>query len=124
VIMANANVARVLFDEIKESVARSYEWPGYPIEPQLEAQPISRNLLERVRGKYQLCLETTAALVTRDGRLFLEIVDLGAVEVFAKSATELFAPAMGPITIQVVESEGKVTALKTSNGREYVKLSE
>jgi CubicO group peptidase (beta-lactamase class C family) len=124
VIMANANVARMLFDEIKESVARAYEWPGYPIEPQLEAQPISRNLLERVPGKYQLTPQTTGALVTRDGRLVLEIVDLGAVEVFAKSATELFAPAMGPITIQVVESEGKVTALKTSNGREYVKLSE
>jgi CubicO group peptidase (beta-lactamase class C family) len=124
VIMANANLAGMLFGEIKESVARAYEWPGYAIEPQLEAQPISQSLLERVPGKYRLSPQTTAALVAREGRLFLEIVDLGALEVFAKSATELFAPAMGPTTIQVVESDGKVTALKTSNGREYVRLSE
>ena len=122
VIMANANLAQLLFQEIRGSVARAYQWPGYTIEPQIEAQPISQTILERAPGKYQLNPEMIGTLAARDGRLFLEISDFGAFEVFAKSATELFAPPLGPVSIQLVESDGKVTALKTSNGREFKRL--
>jgi CubicO group peptidase (beta-lactamase class C family) len=124
VVMANANLAQLLFQEIRSSVARAYQWPGYTIEPQIEAQPISRTVLERAPGKYQLNPQTVGTLAARDGRLFLEIADFGAFEVFAKSATELFAPPMGPITLQLVESDGKVTALKTSKGREFKRLEQ
>jgi len=79
-------------------------------------------MLERLPGKYQLTPRTTAVLNVRDGRLFFDVVDLGSIEVFAKSATELFAPPMGPMTFQAVEIDGKVTALKTSNGREFARL--
>lgn len=33
---------------------------------------------------------------------------------FAKNATELFTPVFGPITFKLVESGGKVTAMKGS----------
>jgi hypothetical protein len=29
---------------------------------------------------------------------------------------------MGPMTFQAVETDGKVTALKTSNGREFARI--
>lgn len=122
VIMGNANLAQMLFQEIKGSVARTYAWPGYEIEPQLEAQRIPASLLERIRGKYQLNPSTAGSFVARDGRLFLEISDFGAMEVFAKNSTELFAPPMGPMTFQLVEADGKVTGLKTSNGREFKRI--
>ncbi len=122
VIMGNANLAQMLFQEIKGSVARAYAWPGYEIEPQLEAQRIPASLLERIRGKYQLNPNTAGSFVARDGRLFLEISDFGAMEVFAKNSTELFAPPMGPMTFQLVEADGKVTGLKTSNGREFKRI--
>jgi hypothetical protein len=64
------------------------------------------------------------SLNARDGRLFFEIFEVGAFEVFAKSDTELFAPPFGPITFQLVESGGKVTALKTSDGREFARIEE
>jgi CubicO group peptidase (beta-lactamase class C family) len=122
VIMANTNFAGMLFDEITNGVAAAYQWRGFPIEPQLEAEHISRTLLDRAPGKYQLNRETVAFLSIRDGRLFFELPDGGAFEVFAKSAMELFAPPFGPITFQLVEVDGKVTALKTSNGREFKRI--
>ena len=124
VIMANSQLSQMLFTEIEASVARAYAWPSYKIEPQIEAQPISKAMLERLPGKYQLNPRTTALLNARDGRLFFDVVDLGPIEVFAKSATELFAPPLGPMTFQAVETDGKVTALKTSTGREFVRVYE
>jgi hypothetical protein len=114
----------MLFDEIKGSVARAYEWPGYTIPPQIEAQRISRSLLERAPGKYQLNPQMVGSLNAREGRLFFELFEVGAFEVFAKSETELFAPPFGPITFQLLESGGKVTALKTSDGREFARIEE
>ena len=73
VIMANTNLAQMLFDEIKASVASAYGWPGYPIEPQLEAQPISRALLERAPGKYQLGPDKVSSLKGSNGREFKRI---------------------------------------------------
>lgn len=122
VIMANSQLAQMLFTEVEASVARAYSWPGYKIEPQIEAQPISKSMLERLPGKYQLNPRTAAVLNARDGRLFFDVVDFGPIEVFAKSATELFAPPMGPMTFQAVETNGKVTALKTSTGREFARI--
>ena len=124
VIMANSQLSQMFFNEIEASVARAYAWPGYKIEPQIEAQPITQSQLERLPGKYRLSPRTTAVLNARDGRLFFDVVDFGPIEVFAKSATELFAPPMGPMTFQAVESDGKITALKTSNGREFVRIYE
>jgi CubicO group peptidase (beta-lactamase class C family) len=124
VIMANSQLSQMLFGEIKTSVARAYAWPGYPIEPQIEAQPISKTQLERLPGKYQLNPRTTAILNARDGRLFFDVIDLGPIEVFAKSETELFAPPMGPMTFQPVEAAGKVVALKRSDGREFVRIEQ
>jgi CubicO group peptidase (beta-lactamase class C family) len=34
VIMSNANGSSAFFDEIKGSVARAYDWPGFPVRPQ------------------------------------------------------------------------------------------
>jgi hypothetical protein len=60
----------------------------------------------------------------RDGRLFVEISEGGAFEMFAKNSTELFTPVFSPITFQLVESGGKVTALKGSDGREYARMED
>jgi CubicO group peptidase (beta-lactamase class C family) len=122
VIMANANFAQSLFGEITASVARAYEWPGFPQKEQLAAERISKSLLERAPGKYQLTPEVAAELRPREGRLFLSLSDGGGFEVFAKSATELFTPLMGPSTFSVVESNGKVTALRASDGREFKRM--
>ena len=58
----------------------------------------------------------------RDGRLFFSVSDGGSFEVFAKNATELFAPPMGPTTFGLVEVQGKVTALRRSDGREFKRI--
>ena len=122
VIMANANFANMLFDEITAAVARAYNWPGFPQEAQIEAQRISKSLLERAPGKYQLNPELSAELLARDGRLFFSTFDGGIFEVFAKSDAELFTPIMGPATFRLVEANGKVTALLRSDGREFKRI--
>lgn len=122
VIMANANFAQSLFDEITASVARAYSWPGFPQQEQLTAQRISKSLLERVPGKYQLSPQTVAELRARDGRLFFSTFDGGIFEVFAQSEAELFTPVMGPATFRLVEADGKVTALRRSDGREFKRI--
>jgi hypothetical protein len=92
------------------------------VPPQIEVQPISRSVLDRAPGKYQLNPRTAGTLVARDGRLFLELAELGALEVFQKSPTELFSPPLGPITFQLAETDGKVTGLKVSDGREFARV--
>lgn len=121
VIMANANGALRFFDEVKASVARAYDWPGFPTRPQLEAVPVSAWLLQRAPGKYRRSQELTAVLSAKDGRLFYELSDGGRLEMFAKSATELYGPS-GSDTLQLVEVDGKVTALKRSDGTEFQRL--
>ena len=122
VIMANANFARSLFDEITASVARTYAWPDFPQKEQLVAERISQSLLARVPGKYQLNPEIAAELRARDGRLFLGLPEGGSFEIFAKNGSELFTPLLGPATFSVVESDGKVTALRSSDGREFKRI--
>ena len=122
VIMANANFAQSLFDEITASVARAYSWPGFPQQEQLTAQRISKSLLERIPGKYRLTPQTVAELRARDGRLFFSTFDGGIFEVFAKSEAELFTPVMGPAAFRLVEADGKVTALRSSDGREFQRI--
>jgi hypothetical protein len=122
VIMANTNFAQMLFDEVEAVVARVYKWPGYEQKPQREAVRVSQALLQKMPGKYQLNPETSASIRARDGRLFVELAEGGSFEIFAKNDTDLFAPPFGPITFQLAESEGKVTALKTSNGREFKRI--
>jgi len=121
VIMANTNGAFGFFDEVRASVARTYDWPGFESTPQLEAVPVSAWLLQRAPGKYQLSPDRTATLVAKQGRLFLELFDGGQFEVLAKSATELYAP-YGSITMRLVEVDGKVTAMKRSDGAEFPRL--
>jgi CubicO group peptidase (beta-lactamase class C family) len=114
VIMANSNASFPFFDELKASVARAYDWPGFPVRPQLEAQPVSAWMLERAPGKYRISPAMTAELSAREGRLFFEMPDGGRFEVFAKSATELYGQ-YGSQTLQVIEVDGKVSALKRSD---------
>ncbi len=122
VIMANANFASMLFDEITAGVARAYGWPGFPQQKQLSAQRISKPLLDRAPGKYQLNPEIVAELRARDGRLFFSALEGGTFEVFAKDEAELFAPVMGPRTFRLVESDGKVISLHRSDGREFKRI--
>ena len=51
VIMANTNFAGILFDEIEANVARVYKWPGFAIEPQLEAERISQTFTGAGAGR-------------------------------------------------------------------------
>jgi CubicO group peptidase (beta-lactamase class C family) len=122
VIMANANFAQSLFTEITASVARAYDWPEFPKQEQRPAEHISKSLLERAPGKYQLNPELAAELRAIDGRLFFIGPDGLKFEVFAKDGAELFAPPLGPHTITLVESDGKVTALRRSDGREFKRI--
>jgi CubicO group peptidase (beta-lactamase class C family) len=122
VIMANTNFAQMLFEEVEAAVARAYKWPGYEIKPQREAVRVSQSLLQKVPGKYQLGPQTAAFIRARDGRLFVDLPEGGSFEVFAKDDQDLFAPPFGPITFQLVEAEGKVSALRTSNGREFQRI--
>ena len=121
VIMANANGAGSFFDEVKASVARAYGWPGFPAQSQLEAVPVSAWLLKRAPGKYRISETLTLQVSARDGRLFFELSDGGRAELFARSATELYGQ-YGSQTLRLVEAEGKVTALKRHDGREFQRL--
>ena len=58
----------------------------------------------------------------RDGRLFVDLPEGGSFEMFAKDDRDLFSPPFGPITFQLVETEGKVSGLKASNGREFKRI--
>ena len=123
VIMANANFAQSLFTEITASVARAYDWPEFPQQQQLPAEHVSKSLLERAPGKYQLNPELAAELRATDGRLFFIGPDGMKFEVFAKDGAQLFAPPMGPHTMTLVETgDGKVTALRRSDGREFKRI--
>lgn len=92
VVMANSNRATMLFDEVKGSVARAYQWPGFAIRPQVEVLPIASELASRCEGKYRTADGKIAELVRRRKRMFLSIPEEGTFEVFAKNAFELIVP--------------------------------
>lgn len=122
VIMANTNNSFAFFDEVRASVARAYDWPGFPMQPQLQAEPVSTWMLQRAPGTYRVSPTMTAVLSIKDGRIFFELSDGARIEVFAKSATELYGQ-YGSQTLQVVEADGKVTALKRSDGIEFPRVN-
>jgi CubicO group peptidase (beta-lactamase class C family) len=121
VIMTNANRSNMLFDEIKASIARAYEWPAFPQRPQIETQRISASLLRGAPGRYQVSPNEVGTLLARDGRLFLKVND-GTFEIFAKNDSELFAPLLGPDSFRLVEIDGQVTAITGSDGRELKRI--
>jgi len=116
VVMANANRASMFFDEVKASVARAYGWPGFPARPQIEVGRVPPFLLERMPGTYRTD-GMTAVVSARNGRLFVALLELGVAEAFAASATELITPGFGLATFQWIEANGRITGLKTSDGR-------
>lgn len=122
VIMANTNASFAFFDEVKGSVARAYDWPGFPTQQQLQAEPISAWMLQRAPGTYRISPTLTTVLNVKDGRLFFEVSDGARFEVFAKSATELYGQ-YGSQTLQVVEVDGKITALKRNDGIEFPRVN-
>lgn len=122
VIMANTNASFAFFEEVRASVARAYEWPGYPTQQQLQAEPVSAWMLQRAPGTYRISPTLTAVLSVEDGRLFFEVSDGARFEVFAKSATELYGQ-YGSQTLQVVEVDGKITALKRNDGIEFPRVN-
>jgi CubicO group peptidase (beta-lactamase class C family) len=121
VIMANVNGSFAFFDEVKGSVARAYDWPGFPRQTQLQAEPVSAWMLQRAPGTYRISPTMTTVLTVKDGRLLFELSDGARFELFAKSATELYGQD-GSHTLQVVEIDGKVTALKRSDGIEFPRI--
>jgi hypothetical protein len=122
VIMANTNNSFAFFDEVRASVARAYDWPGFPLQPQLQAEPVSTWMRQRAPGTYRISPTMTAVLSIKDGRIFFELSNGARTEVFAKSATELYGQ-YGSQTLQVVEADGKVTALKRSDGIEFPRVN-
>ena len=114
--------SNMLFDEIKGSVARAYEWPAFPTRPQIESRRILPTVLNRAPGKYQFSATEVVTLTAGDGRLFLKMTNGDVVELFAKNDTELFAPALGQTSFQLVEIDGQVTSLKGSDGRELTRI--
>lgn len=114
--MANANLASMFFDELKASVARAYDWPGFPIRRQIGAERIPGSLLERMPGTYRLG-DLAGVITSKNDRLFISFGERDVMEIFAKSATELFTPAFGLATFQWLEVDRKITGLKTSDGR-------
>jgi CubicO group peptidase (beta-lactamase class C family) len=122
VIMANANRSNMLFDEIKGSVARAYEWPAFPTRPQIEARPILPAVLSRAPGKYQFSATEVVTLTASDGRLFFKMTKGDVVELFAKNDMELFAPALGQVSFQLIEIDGQMTSLKGSDGGELTRI--
>jgi CubicO group peptidase (beta-lactamase class C family) len=121
VIMANTNASFAFFDEVRGSVARAYDWPGFPAQQQLQAEPVSAWMLQRAPGTYRISPTLTTVLSVKDGRLFFEVSDGARFEAFAKSATELYGQ-YGSQTLQVVEVDGKVTALKRHDGIEFPRV--
>jgi CubicO group peptidase (beta-lactamase class C family) len=121
VIMANANLSFLFFEEVKASVARAYDWPGFPTLPQLRAEPISAWMLQRAPGTYRISPTMTTVLSVKDGRLFFQLSNGARFQLFAKSATELFSQDRSH-TLQVIEVDGKVTALKRSDGIEFPRV--
>jgi hypothetical protein len=103
-------------------VARAYDWPGFPMQPQLQVEPVSAWMLQRAPGTYRISPTMTAVLSIKDGRIFFELSNGARIEVFAKSATELYGQ-YGAQTLQVVEADGKVTALKRSDGIEFPRVN-
>lgn len=121
VIMANANDSLAFFDEVKASAARAYDWPGFPTSAQLEAVPVSAWMLQRAPGTYRISPTMTAVLSVKDGGVLVELSDGSKFEMFAKSATELYGQYSWD-TLQVIEVDGKVTALKRNDGVEFPRV--
>jgi hypothetical protein len=78
--------------------------------------------LQRAPGTYRISPTLTTVLSVKDGRLFFEVSDGARFEVFAKNATELYGQ-YGSQTLQVVEVDGKVTALKRHDGIEFPRVN-
>ena len=123
VIMANSQLSQMLFDRDRSAASRA---PTHGRDTRSSRRsrrnPSRKPCWSVCRASISSTRNDRASSMRATGGCSSTSSTSGAIEVFAKSATELFAPPMGPMTFQPVESDGKVTALKTSNGREFARI--
>jgi CubicO group peptidase (beta-lactamase class C family) len=103
VVMANSGFAFMLIKEILESISRVYDWPAYgPTTQQPPAAaihqqlvlPVPTGVLTAGPGKYRLDETLTFEVYFRERRLFIELPDSGAAEIFATPGGRYFCPQL------------------------------
>jgi CubicO group peptidase (beta-lactamase class C family) len=123
VVMANSNLSGPLRNEIIASIAKEYQWPKFPTRAQMSAVPISKFLLERLPGRYQLGPVGPVAIVARGDKLIAQSEAYGELELFGKTEDSIFQPLIGIIlgARAAVDENGRVTKMQMGN-IEYKRL--
>jgi CubicO group peptidase (beta-lactamase class C family) len=94
VLMMNANNNAGLANEVFDSIAKEYGWPGHRATPQREMVKVDRAVLRRYEGRYRVgAAGPVIAVRCEDDRLFATFPGLGTIELFAESETAFFITA-------------------------------
>lgn len=88
IVMTNSDRGAQLASEIMRSIAIEYGWPDYkPAERKTFEVPAE--VLRSYAGKYQFP-QVVATVTLENGRLFVQVTDMGKAELFAASPESFF----------------------------------
>jgi CubicO group peptidase (beta-lactamase class C family) len=106
VVMANANFTHAFVSELMQSIAREYQWPGYPQTGQQEVVPMPRSIMTAAIGRYAY-EDDILEVFARDNRLFGRMPGAGEVEIFATGEDRYFVPQFGSSFIRFEISDDR-----------------
>jgi len=114
VIMTNANLSGPLRGEILASIAKEYQWLNFPTRAQMSAVPLSKFLLERLPGQYQLGRAGPVTVVARGDRLIAQSETYGEIELFGKNDDSILQPLVGIVAgaQAIVDENGRVIKMQ------------
>lgn len=85
VVMTNANSGNRAVNELINSIALVYNWPGY-LPPEREQAQVDDATLERLAGTYALNVASVATISRREGRLFVQLPRQPEIELHPASS--------------------------------------
>ncbi|HEY4310650.1 MAG TPA: serine hydrolase [Pirellulales bacterium] len=90
VVMTNSDSGNRTVNEVMNSIAAAYDWPGF-LPPEREVSALDPELLDRLVGDYALNVASLATISRRGDSLFLKLPRQEEIELHPASATEFFS---------------------------------
>jgi CubicO group peptidase (beta-lactamase class C family) len=119
VVMTNADSGNRAVNELMNSIAVEYDWPGF-LPPEREAANVRGESLDRLVGDYALNVASVATISRREGQLLLKLPRQPELELHAESATQFFSEDPDISGACVLADDGQVASITFQFGARQV----
>ncbi|HVU89618.1 MAG TPA: serine hydrolase [Pirellulales bacterium] len=119
VVMTNADSGNRAVNELMNSIALVYGWPGF-VPPEREAASVSSESLDRLVGDYALNVASVATISRRGEQLFVKLPRQPELELHTESATRFFSDDPDFSGACVLDDAGQVASITFQFGTREV----